>query len=394
MASTLGQSGSGLEDGNNLGSALDLVGVYMKNYKLDKADAVLARCAPHVSARGGVWMVKWLNHVSTVRMKQSRHQEALEMLYDLELYSPYNATEAPEFFETLYRNLAWALKALGRVNDALVYFERMAKASKAHKGTFDWFDCWDIGKLAATRAYRDGDMEAFYRGRSMIEEALQMHKKAEPEDLVMRAKVLDSLAECFMAVEEFGPAERHYQEAYNLLLQTVGSNSPLFGKQARHSANLYIAQGQHEKALPLLQEALVVEATKDSVSILELMELIDAIVAAVQRSPSSAQHGQNHKALKALQKNVKRRQLDDSREYGVLSHKMSLLYLHECRQDSNALRRAWRLAKASVRLLRKHSNSKDSSDQWQRMAEIHLEMLASVRERSTSGGAGSKEDRA
>ena len=97
MASRLGRSG--LQDGGNLGNALDLVGVYMKNYKLDKADAVLSRCGPYVSERGGVWMIKWLNHVggprlrvlegldrdsmgwglevSTVRMKQSRHLEAL-----------------------------------------------------------------------------------------------------------------------------------------------------------------------------------------------------------------------------------------------------------------------------------------------------------------------------
>jgi len=67
-----GLGGAGLEDGKNLGAALDLCGVYMKNYKLDKADAVLARCGPHVSARGGVWMVKWLNHISTVRMKKSK----------------------------------------------------------------------------------------------------------------------------------------------------------------------------------------------------------------------------------------------------------------------------------------------------------------------------------
>lgn len=63
MASNLGRSGGGLHNGQNLGNALDLVGVYMKNYKLDKADAVLSRCGPFVAQRGGVWMIKWLNHV-------------------------------------------------------------------------------------------------------------------------------------------------------------------------------------------------------------------------------------------------------------------------------------------------------------------------------------------
>lgn len=68
MASDLGKSGGGLHNGKNLGNALDLVGVYMKNYKLDKADAVLSRCGPFVSQRGGVWMIKWLNHVLALEL--------------------------------------------------------------------------------------------------------------------------------------------------------------------------------------------------------------------------------------------------------------------------------------------------------------------------------------
>ena len=65
-------------------------------------------------------MAKWLiNRISTVRMKQGRHSEAAEMLYDFELHNPCSAEEAPEVFETLYRNLAWARKALGRIDGIL-----------------------------------------------------------------------------------------------------------------------------------------------------------------------------------------------------------------------------------------------------------------------------------
>eukprot|EP00927_Polykrikos_kofoidii_P063869 TRINITY_DN58771_c0_g1_i1.p1 TRINITY_DN58771_c0_g1~~TRINITY_DN58771_c0_g1_i1.p1 ORF type:complete len:557 (+),score=96.08 TRINITY_DN58771_c0_g1_i1:66-1736(+) len=374
-------SGAGLEDGENLGGALDIVGVYMKNYKLDKADAVLARCGPHVSARGGVWMVKWLNHVSTVRMKQGRYVEALEMLYDLELHSPYNAEEAPEFFETLNRNLAWALKSLGRIDDAVVYFERMARASVSHKGRLDWFDCWDVGKLAATHAYRDKNMPAFYRGRALVEEALRMQIEAEPEDLVMRAKVHDSLAECFFVAEDFRDAGKHYGAAYDLLLQTVGPNSPLFGKQARHSANFHIAQGGHAEALPFLGQALVVETAKDAVKVQEIMELVDLLVTTQQRASGASLETleSNHPALKALQKNLQKRGLDSSVSYGILCHKMSLLYLHESQRESKAVRRALRLAKASVKVLRSCMDGSRDASEWLRMAELHLQMLASVR---------------
>jgi len=381
----------GLERGANLGSALDLVGAYMKNYKLDKADMVLLRCAPYISTRGGVWMVKWLNHVSTVRMKQSRHMEALEMLYDLEMYSPYSAEEAPEFFETLNRNLAWALKALGRIDEALVYFERMAKSSTTHKGGLDWFDYWDIGKLAAARGYRDRDMPAFYRGRSTIVEALRMHEEAEPEDLVMRAKVCDSLAECYMVVNEFDDAERHYSSAYSLMLQTVGLRSPLFGKQARHLANLRLAQNRTAEALPFLSQALVVEAGRDAVSVADALDLVDLIVNTQQKCSMEDGHAgsSNHVALKMLQKNLSARGMTNSKEYAVLCHKISLVYMHESRGDAKALRRARRLAKESVRLLRQHADlGNEDAASWLRMTEIHLQMLSSARsQRLVAGGS-------
>lgn len=380
LAAGLHVSGGGLADGGNLGAALDLVGVYMKNYKLDKADSVLSRCAPFVSQRGGVWNIKWLNHTSTVRMKQGRHLEALEMLYELELHSPYSPEEAPQFFETVYRNLAWALKALGRIDEAGVYFAKMAQSSHDHKGHLDWFDHWDVGKLKATHAFRDRDMPRFYEGRSMVEQALQMQIEAEPEDLVMRAKVHDSLAECYFVVQEYDQAEKHYMAAYSLLQQTVGSQSPLFGKQAKHVGSLHITRGQHEVALPFLGEALAVEASKDAPKLHELVDIVDLIVGAQQRSSTELVAPSCHSSLKALRANLEGRGLGDSREFGVLCHKMSLLYLHEIRRDPKALKRAVRLAKQSVRLLRAHSGSKEAGD-WLRMAEIHLRMLLSARSR-------------
>lgn len=67
-------------------------------------------------------------------------------------------------------------------------------------------------------------------------EALALHLQQEPEDLVMRAKVHDSLAECYLVTKarnghthlrelfkEYTVAEEHYKAAYDLLLQTVGA---------------------------------------------------------------------------------------------------------------------------------------------------------------------------
>eukprot|EP00812_Abedinium_dasypus_P012844 NODE_634_length_1434_cov_316.635968.p2 GENE.NODE_634_length_1434_cov_316.635968~~NODE_634_length_1434_cov_316.635968.p2 ORF type:complete len:262 (-),score=106.17 NODE_634_length_1434_cov_316.635968:162-947(-) len=255
----------------------------------------------------------------------------------------------------------------------------MAHVAKEHKGRLDWFDCWDIGKLFTTLAYRDGDMPRFYSGRDMVEEALHMHIEEEPEDLVMRAKVHDSLAECYLVVKEYEGAEEHFAAAYNLMLTTLGRMSPLFGRQARHSAELMIAQGKHEEALPFLGEALTVEAAKDAPSVRDLTEVVDLLVESQQRSSTEAARWQtsSHRALRTLRKNLKARGMVDSPDFGILCHKMSLIYMHEYGRDPKGMRRARRLAKRSVRVLR-NARGEKGVDEWLQMVEMHFRMLSSA----------------
>merc|ERR1740129_1083608 len=107
LVGMLKTSRQGLGDAKILGSAIDLAGAYKKNYKLEKGEAVLLRCTRHAEDRSGAWMVKYLNHISQVRMKQRRNVEALEMMYEIEslAYFPMDEPGASTFYETLYRNM-------------------------------------------------------------------------------------------------------------------------------------------------------------------------------------------------------------------------------------------------------------------------------------------------
>merc|ERR1719183_2458483 len=73
LCSMLQSSSLGLAEGEILGNAIDLAGAYKKNYKLEQSEAVLLRCTRHAEVRSGAWMVKYLNHLSQVRMKQARN---------------------------------------------------------------------------------------------------------------------------------------------------------------------------------------------------------------------------------------------------------------------------------------------------------------------------------
>ena len=90
-------------DPHTLGMSLDLVGAYLKNYEVEKADQVMTKIMPHCREMGELWLTKALNHHSTVRMKQCRYGEAKLMLEELISIIPYDDVEAWEAFDMIYR---------------------------------------------------------------------------------------------------------------------------------------------------------------------------------------------------------------------------------------------------------------------------------------------------
>lgn len=68
-------------------------------------------------------MVKYLNHMSQIRGKQSRDTEALEMMFEMQSLASFSMHEpsASEFYETLYRNMSSSLRRMGREDNAALY---------------------------------------------------------------------------------------------------------------------------------------------------------------------------------------------------------------------------------------------------------------------------------
>lgn len=333
----LRSTNQGLADGTVLGNAIDLAGAYKKNYKLEQAEAVLLRCTRHTEERSGAWMVKYLNHLSQVRMKQSRDVEAMEMMYEMESLATFSLDEpgASEFFETLYRNMSSGLRRMGREDEAAIYFLKMADAARRHKERLDWMDLWDLGLLVANRAFHSKRWAEFHRSREIIAEALKQQREVEPNELILRAKVLSNLGQCYLATDELLQAEVYYSEAYELFSRTVGKRSPLFGMQAWASGNLRCAERRHSEALFYLGEAFYVEVVKDGLSVSEMNKLLDQILLCLHegRSTDSATDenalnlGPTKRALKALLEDPRWEELEDSTDLGVLSHKLSLASL-------------------------------------------------------------------
>eukprot|EP00439_Symbiodinium_sp_Y106_P057014 s1620_g8.t1 len=164
-------------------------------------------------------------------------------------------------------------------------------------------------------------------------QALSQLRAVEPHELVLRAKVLSNLGQCYLATEEYQQAEVYYSEAYDLFASTVGKRSPLFGMQAWACGNLRFAEGRHAAALPLLGEALYVEVVADGLSVSEMMKLLDQILHSMNElrsedSPSLQVHlGPVRRALNELIEDPRWDELDKTLDLAVLSHKMALVYV-------------------------------------------------------------------
>eukprot|EP00927_Polykrikos_kofoidii_P077141 TRINITY_DN74116_c0_g1_i1.p1 TRINITY_DN74116_c0_g1~~TRINITY_DN74116_c0_g1_i1.p1 ORF type:complete len:577 (-),score=85.38 TRINITY_DN74116_c0_g1_i1:320-2050(-) len=382
---------NGLGDSEVLGSAIDLAGAYKKNYKLENSEAVLLRCTRHSEERGGAWQVKYLNHISQVRMKQARNVEGLEMMYEMESLATFTMDEpgGSNFYETLYRNMSCALRSLHREDEAALYFAKMVQASSFHKPTLDWMDLWELGLLIANRAYQNERWPEFYKARSILADALRMQKIAEPNELILRAKVLSNLGQCFLATGEHEEADIHYTEAYNLFNDTVGKRSPLFGMQAWACGNLRCAEKRYAEALHFLGEALYVEVVSDGLSVPEMSKLIDQILSSLHEKSDSEGNVADctrsvQRALDTLITDPRWASLEETVELAVLAHKMSLFHISAQWSDLHARNVAKQYSSRAVAILRLRGDVSKDSQRWLQQATLIHESLFEPRNRHVS----------
>jgi len=275
----------------NLGAALDLVGAYLKNYEIDKADLVLERVVPLCREKGGTWLVKALDKLCAVRMKQFRAQETLVALKEIEQLCPFAPEEGWEFHDILYRNFAWCYSALDEAEKCLDYTMKSAEVKRACGIPSTWFDIWDLGKSHARMGQKADQRDEMRIGYDLCLKAGEIHRKAEQNDRIMLAKILSNAGEVAMGIGDshymsgetteatrwYEEAEAPLREAYELHCECLGPMKPLSGWAAGTVAHCMVRLERWKDARDYLAIALKVECTKDSTTPGSVIELIDRV---------------------------------------------------------------------------------------------------------------------
>jgi tetratricopeptide (TPR) repeat protein len=345
------QMGRVLNQNRNLGTAIDLIGVYLKNYEIDKADRLCARIQPLVRDRGGVWLFKFLNFYTTVRMKQSRYDEALEMYKEYETLVKYSPQEAWELYDTVYRNYGWIYTSLHEYEKALQYFEKAVEVKRANGIKAHWFDQWDLGKTHARISLRNGKPENLELAFQLICEGLEAHKRAEPQDTIMRCKMLNSAGECASILGDFTSdaqiqkdrytrAVEIHKESLDLYMQVLGPGKPLTGWAMEDLAGALKRLSRHEEAKELLHGALAVECSKDIIKLPSVVRLLDAVLEAHRITADREGLARCQDAVNIGLSNLQRRCIDktEAPSYAALLQKIAnLLLAHDIENRENAI---------------------------------------------------------
>eukprot|EP00754_Rhynchopus_humris_P021241 Rhum_TRINITY_DN14737_c12_g2::Rhum_TRINITY_DN14737_c12_g2_i1::g.113667::m.113667 len=246
----------GVPDDFVAAEALHLAGVYIKNYLLDKADALLSVLTEYCEAAGGPFHWKHLQNVATLRFKQNRQVECAARFEELiKIAPPSPATHA---------NLTTAYNSVGAYDKALEHIE---KGVALKGGVMDKDDMWSMGLVKKNTGH---PQEAV----GFMEKALALHQAEEPRDGVMLAKVHDSLAAVYEAAGDLAKAEEQYKAAHGIFTQAVGGATPLTGRTAGSLGSVLLARGRPGEAFPYCLEALDAEVHKDAVHPTPFYELL------------------------------------------------------------------------------------------------------------------------
>ncbi|CAE7400436.1 unnamed protein product [Symbiodinium pilosum] len=269
-------------------------------------------------------------------MKQSRYQEALDMYKEYETLIKFSPDEAWELYDTVYRNFGWIYTSLHEYDKALDYFERCVNIKKKHKVQAHWFDQWDLGKTHARLSLQRGAPEKLELAGKLIEEALAMHREVEPDDVIMRCKMLNSAGECWSVRGDFCADKKAaegfwdqaialHEESYELYLKVLGPKKPLTGWAMEDLAGAYQRRGHLDKAKQLLVSALRVECSKDIIKLSSMARLLDSVLEVHQATMDAAGLADCQDAINEGLENLQKRRIDlsEAASYAALLQKIA-----------------------------------------------------------------------
>lgn len=311
FACLVAASRDGYRDPSVLCAALDLACAYVKNYALDRAEALYVQIETLCMERGMPWDVKFLQDMATLRCKQSRQRDAVTLLEEVARRTPPHST-------TL-RNLGTVYNQLGEFQQAKAFFEAAVELNNRQA---DKEDLWNLGLVQSNLGNHS-------EASSLLLDALEAWRQDAPEDHVTIAKLHDSVGSCYHLMGNASASVEHFSHARKLFARSVGILSPLYGSACEGLTKALISDGMHCQAFEVLVEALAVHASKDAIHPTPIYELLGiALEDCLHGGDLEAEElGHLEPLIRTALKNLHAAGLDKDANAGILLERMAHVLL-------------------------------------------------------------------
>lgn len=272
----------GVENAISIEIFLRLFDVLIGLYRLDRCDELLRDILPAIdrleakavvgtpsSTLTSRYKLKGIQCLAFTRWKQGRLSEAMELFIQMEKMM---SEPSPALLE----NMGHTYSSMGNLDKAKEYFEKAMEADSPNRGGI----LLGLGLVSE----RSGDIES---GLEKCIEALAWYEarfsKRENESS-LEAKCCMSIAKLYNKRKIFDEATKYASRAVDNFRRTCGDDSPLLASALKAlGENLARNPEYAEKARVTLMEAFQIEATKDAIDMITMMELIHSLTNLCQR---------------------------------------------------------------------------------------------------------------
>ncbi len=234
-------------------------------------DKELSEIFPVCITRSDEYKTRAIQALAFTRWKQSRFKESVALMHEMENIIGHDDPALSE-------NIGHTYNTMGDYTKAEEYFKRSIESPEnTNRGRC----LLGLGLVLDRRGDTKQALEKCSEAKKWYQD-----KMSNVGDSSLVAKCGNSIAKCLEKLGRFSEAEKDVKESIRIFEVTCGSDSPLVATACRNLGEIYLKQDKLVEGRSALKRAYHLEAIKDAVDILTLMEIHNRIFDSYELHPS------------------------------------------------------------------------------------------------------------
>ncbi len=240
----------GYEHTHTLKAAFDYYTSLITQYRLTEGDELLDKIFSACVSRG-TWSSYYILAIQArafLRFKQGKYQEALDyFIQQIDILGPH---------EAIYENMALVYSRLGEYKEASTCYARAILLIRQKPLEKQKFSTLLMGLSTVLDSFEDS--------LTVLEESMKILKMRFDKPHSLMAKTLGAMGDLYIKHQDIAAAEKCYEEAVRIFIDTCGFETPLTSNAMSKYAKALLLLGNNKQAIDVYIESLSVWANVDN----------------------------------------------------------------------------------------------------------------------------------